>query len=500
MNSFFKNWKYDVPSGLVVFLVAVPLCLGIALASDAPLFSGLIAGIVGGIVVGAISGSALGVSGPAAGLTAIVATAIHSLGSFELFLCAVVFAGFLQIILGSLRLGFISYYFPNVVIKGMLAAIGLIIILKQIPHAVGFDKDFEGDQAFFQVDGQNTFSEILNSLNGITPAAVVITLASLTLLLFWDSKWIKNKKISVVPGPLLVVLLGMGFTYLYMGTPWELIAEHRVDVQVSGKSASELFIFPDFSGWADKKVWMVALTLAVVASVETLLSVDAADKLDPQKRITPSNRELFAQGFGNITSGLLGGLPLTQVVVRTSANVNSGGKTKLATIFHGCMIALVVFSVPFVLNLVPYASLAAILFVVGFKLAKPSVIKSVYKQGWVQFIPFVSTIVSILLTDLLIGISIGLVISFGVILYYNYRFSHLLAVDGTNYTIKLTEHMTFLNKASLTATLLKIPENVTVIFDESSVKYLAYDIIESIEDFKIRAKSKNILVEVIPQK
>lgn len=498
MNTFFKNWKQDVPSGLVVFLVAVPLCLGIALASEAPLFSGLIAGIIGGIVVGSISGSALGVSGPAAGLTAIVATAIHTLGSFELFLAAVVFAGVIQLILGALRLGFISYYFPNVVIKGMLAAIGLIIILKQIPHAVGFDKDFEGDQAFFQVDGQNTFSEILNSLNGITPAAVVITLASMLLLILWDSKRIKQSKLGLIPGPLLVVFLGMGFTALYTGTSWELIAEHRVDVQVSGKSANELFLFPDFSHWMDKKVWIVAFTLAIIASVETLLSVDASDKLDPQKRITPSNRELFAQGFGNIVSGLIGGLPVTQVVVRTSANVSSGGQSKLATIIHGCLIALVVFTIPNVLNLVPYASLAAILFMVGYKLAKPSMIIAVFKQGWVQFIPFVTTIICILLTDLLVGISIGLVISFGVILYYNFRFSHLQTVEGKNYTIKLTEHMTFLNKASLTSTLMKIPNDVTVIFDERTVKYLAPDIVDSIEDFKIRALLKNIKVEILP--
>lgn len=501
MKNLFKTWKQDVPAGLVVFLVAVPLCLGIALASEAPVFSGLIAGIMGGIVVGSISGSSIGVSGPAAGLAAIVAAAIHDLGSFEIFLSAVVFAGLIQLILGLIRAGFISYYFPNVVIKGMLAAIGLLIIFKQLPHAVGYDADYEGDESFFQADGHNTFSEIFYSLNYITLPAIVICAVSIFLLILWDSKRIQKTFLKFVPGPLIVVLLGIGATVLLQGTSWALIPKHRVDLGISGKPFRELFTFPDFSQLGNYKLYLTAATLAVVASLETLLSVDASDKLDPKKRITSGNRELLAQGIGNMASGFIGGLPVTQVVVRTSANVNSGGLNKLAAIIHGILIALTVLAVPSIFNYIPYASLAAILIMVGFKLAKPSLFKKVFQEGWLQFIPFMATILGILFTDLLIGISIGLGVSFLVILYYNFKLSHYLSVEENVYRIRLTEHMTFLNKASLIETLLKIPNNVKVIIDESQAKFLANDIVESIEDFKIRAKDKNIQIEIItPQK
>src|SRR3989344_2355731 len=300
MHSFFKTWKSDIPAGLVVFLIAVPLCLGIALASDAPPFAGLIAGIVGGIVVGSISGSSIGVSGPAAGLTAIVASAIHDLGSFELFLAAVVIAGVFQLILGVARAGTISHYFPNVVIKGMLAAIGIIIILKQLPHAVGYDKDPEGDENWVQIDGENTFSEIINSFNHVTPSAVIITVFSLILLILWERKFIQKSFLKNIPGALVVVLIGMLSTYRLKGSGWQLIAEHRVDLGVQGKSVAEL----------------------------------------------------------------IGGLPVTQVVVRSSANVNSGGKSKLSAIFHGVLIALSIFTIAGLMNYIPYASLAAILLMV----------------------------------------------------------------------------------------------------------------------------------------
>ncbi|AEA43136.1 SulP family inorganic anion transporter [Fluviicola taffensis] len=500
MKNLFKTWKQDIPAGLVVFLVAVPLCLGIALASEAPVFSGLIAGIIGGVVVGSISGSAIGVSGPAAGLTAIVATAITDLGSFELFLAAVVFAGIFQLILGIIKAGFISFYFPNVVIKGMLAAIGLLIIFKQIPHAIGYDKDFEGDESFFQADGHNTFSELFYSLNYISIPAVVICLVSVLVLILWDKKFIQKTFLKFVPGPLIVVLIGIIATISLQETSWNLIPKHRVDLGINGKSFGELFTFPDFSQLGNYKLYLTAATLAVVASLETLLSLDAADKLDNKKRITSGNRELLAQGFGNIASGLIGGLPVTQVVVRTSANVNSGGTNKLATIFHGVLIAVAVLSIPHVFSFVPYASLAAILIMVGFKLAKPTLFKKVFKEGWLQFIPFIVTIIGILLTDLLIGISIGLGVSFLVILYYNFKLSHYLSVEDDIYHIRLTEHMTFLNKASLIETLLKIPNNVKVIIDESKAKFIANDIIESIEDFKIRAQDKNIEIEIITPK
>lgn len=500
MKNLFQTWKQDVPAGLVVFLVAVPLCLGIALASEAPVFSGLIAGVIGGVVVGAISGSAIGVSGPAAGLTAIVATAIGDLGSFELFLAAVVFAGIFQIILGLIRAGFISFYFPNVVIKGMLAAIGLLIIFKQIPHAVGYDADFEGDEAFLQADGHNTFSELFYSFNYITVPALVICTVSILVLILWEQKRVQKTFLKFVPGPLVVVVLGILATIFLENTAWNLIPKHRVDLGINGKSFQELFTFPDFSQLGNYKIYVVAATLAVVASLETLLSLDASDKLDNKKRITSGNRELLAQGFGNLTSGLIGGLPVTQVVVRTSANVNSGGTNKLATILHGVLIAVAVLSIPGVFSYVPYASLAAILIQVGFKLAKPSLFKKVYKEGWLQFLPFISTIVGILFTDLLIGIAIGLGVSFLVILYYNYKLSHYLSVEGDVYRIRLTEHMTFLNKASLIETLLKIPNDVKVIIDQSEAKFLANDIVESIEDFKIRAVDKNIKIEIITPK
>ena len=500
MKNLFQTWKQDAPAGLVVFLVAVPLCLGIALASEAPVFSGLIAGIIGGIIVGTLSGSSIGVSGPAAGLAAIVAAAITDLGSFEVFLAAVVFAGAIQVILGLIRAGFISFYFPNVVIKGMLAAIGLLIIFKQIPHAVGYDADYEGDEAFFQADGHNTFSELFYSLNYITFPALIICAVSIALLILWDSKGLQKTFLKFVPGPLVVVVLGILATVLLQGTSWALIPKHRVDLGISGKRFGELFTFPDFSQLGNYKLYLTAATLAIVASLETLLSVDASDKLDPKKRITSGNRELLAQGIGNITSGFIGGLPITQVVVRTSANVNSGGMNKLATIIHGTLIAITVLSVPGIFNYIPYASLAAILIMVGFKLAKPALFKKVYKEGWLQFIPFIVTILGILFTDLLIGISIGLGVSFLVILYYNFKLSHYLSVEDNVYRIRLTEHMTFLNKASLIETLLKIPNNVKVIIDESKAKFLANDIVESIEDFKIRAKDKNIEIEIITPK
>jgi len=497
MKNIFSTWKQDIPAGLVVFLVAVPLCLGIALASGANPFAGLIAGIVGGFIVGAISGSSIGVSGPAAGLVTIVAPAIISLGSFQIFLSAVVIAGILQIIFGIVKAGYLSYYFPNVVVKGMLVAIGLQIIFKQWPHALGYDKDYEGDESFLQADGQNTFSEIYHSLGYITPAALIICIVSILLLVMWERKFIQQTFLKFVPAPLVVVLLGIIATVSLEGSNWAIEAQHRVDLGIAGKPVYEFFTFPDFSHLLDTKVYVVAVTIAIVASLESLLSVDASDKLDPKKRVTPVNRELVAQGIGNVISGAVGGLPVTQVVVRTSANVNSGGTNKLAAISHGSFIALSVLLIPFIFNYIPYASLAAILIQVGFKLAKPSIFKSVYKQGWLQFIPFLVTIGCIIFTNLLVGVLCGLVVSFIVILYHNFRLSHYMDVDGKDYTIKLTEHMTFLNKASLLKTLTNIPNDVKVTIDQRDVKHLAHDIVESINDFKVRAKDKNIEIEIL---
>lgn len=497
MKNLFKTWKQDIPAGLVVFLVAVPLCLGIALASGANPFAGLIAGIMGGLVVGAISGSSIGVSGPAAGLVTIVAPAILDLGSFSIFLSAVVIAGVLQIIFGIVKAGYLSYYFPNVVVKGMLVAIGLQIIFKQWPHALGYDKDYEGDESFLQADGENTFSELYHSLGYVTPSALIVCVVSILILILWDKKMIQKTFLKFVPGPLIVVLIGIIATVSLDGSSWAIEVQHRVDLGIAGKPIKEFFTFPDFTHLADTRIYVIAFTIAVVASLESLLSVDASDKLDPKKRVTPVNRELIAQGIGNVLSGAIGGLPVTQVVVRTSANVNSGGTNKLATITHGSLIVLSVLLVPFLFGYIPYASLAAILIMVGFKLAKPSVFKTVYKQGWLQFIPFIVTIGCIIFTNLLVGVLCGLIVSFLVILYHNFKLSHYLEKDGENYTIRLTEHMTFLNKASLLKTLTNIPNNVKVTIDQRDVKHLAHDIVESIEDFKIRAKDKNIEIEIL---
>ncbi len=497
MKNLFKTWKQDIPAGLVVFLVAVPLCLGIALASGANPFAGLIAGIMGGLVVGAISGSSIGVSGPAAGLVTIVAPAILDLGSFSIFLSAVVIAGVLQIIFGIVKAGYLSYYFPNVVVKGMLVAIGLQIIFKQWPHALGYDKDYEGDESFLQADGENTFSELYHSLGYVTPSALIVCVVSILILILWDKKMIQKTFLKFVPGPLIVVLIGIIATVSLDGSNWAIEVQHRVDLGIAGKPIKEFFTFPDFTHLADTRIYVIAFTIAVVASLESLLSVDASDKLDPKKRVTPVNRELIAQGIGNVLSGAIGGLPVTQVVVRTSANVNSGGTNKLATITHGSLIVLSVMLVPFLFGYIPYASLAAILIMVGFKLAKPSVFKTVYKQGWLQFIPFIVTIGCIIFTNLLVGVLCGLIVSFLVILYHNFKLSHYLEKDGENYNIRLTEHMTFLNKASLLKTLTNIPNNVKVTIDQRDVKHLAHDIMESIEDFKIRAKDKNIEIEIL---
>lgn len=506
MLSLFKSWRDDLPAGLVVFLVAVPLCLGIASASEAPLFSGLIAGIIGGVVVGSLSGSSIGVSGPAAGLTAIVASAIHDLGAFELFLASVVIAGVFQVILGILRAGFISNYFPNVVIKGMLAAIGIIIILKQLPHAVGYDKDPEGDEAFFQVDGENIFSEIINSLNHLTPAAVVITVVSLTVLICWDKKFIQKTFLRFIPGPMVVVVLGILFTLGFTGTEWNLIAEHRVDVGVTGKKFSELFTFPDFSQLANAKIYTTALILAVVASLETLLSVEASDKLDPERRETPGNRELVAQGAGNIVSGLIGGLPLTQVVVRTSANVNSGGRNKLAAIFHGLLIATAVMTIPGMMNYIPFASLAAILLQVGYKLAKPKMIASIFKEGWLQFIPFALTVVFVVRLDLLSGVAIGLASSVIISMIQWLTLKDISKKQlklrendrAGHYHLELPDFISFVKKPAVIKALNEVPENGKLKVDLSNVQILSRDVHDTIHDFKEKAESKNISIDIIP--
>lgn len=502
---FLKNLKSDIPSGLVVFLVALPLCLGIALASKVNPISGIIAGVVGGIVVGFISGSPLGVSGPAAGLITIVTAAVISLGSFEIFLSAVVLAGVMQIILGLLKVGVLGYYFPMAVIKGMLAGIGVTIVLKNIPHAVGYDKDPEGDLGFFQVDGENTFSELLNMLNFINPGAVTITVISMIILILWEQKFFKKMSwTSIIPGPLVAVITGVILTMAFDGhSTFGLKTDELVNIPEVGSFAEfkGLFVFPDWSHFGNPDLYVVAATIAVVASLETLLCVEATDKLDPQKRVTPTNRELIAQGSGNIISGLFGGLPITQVIVRSSANINSGGKTKFSAIFHGFLLMFCVLLIPGILNKIPYASLAAILFMVGYKLSRPALYKQMWGKGIGQFIPFIATIGFIVFTNLLVGIAVGLAIAIVQILWNNFQtpfhFDPDNHKDGEPINIELSEDVSFLNKAGILHTLNLIPDGSKVIIDGHKNKTIHPDITEMIEDFKENAKTRNIEVECI---
>ncbi len=497
-----KEFKYDFPAGIVVFLVAVPLCLGIALASGAPLFSGIIAGFVGGIVVTLISGSQLGVSGPAAGLAVIVLNAIESLNNFEVFLSAVVLAGLMQLALGFLKAGSIAYYFPSSVIKGMLAGIGVIITLKQIPHAFGYDEDYEGDLTFVQADGETTFSELINALNYVSPAAVIISALSLFILIFWDRVLLKKSKIfQIIQGPLVVVVLGvlLNILFQYNFPNITLRANHLVELPVAGSIQGffQQFTTPDFGRIFTYDLWFLAGTLAVVASLETLLCLEATDKLDPYKRISSANRELKAQGVGNMVSGLIGGLPVTQVIVRSSTNIQSGGRTKLSAFIHGVFILISVMLIPEVLNMIPLASLAAILVMVGYKLAKPALFKSMYRSGWSQFLPFVTTVVAIVLTDLLTGIGIGLVMGIFYLLKNNYHVSHYLHKEKTTegeekYRIVLAEEVSFLNKASIMKTLRNIPGNSALEIDFTKSVIIDHDIKELIENYKDTAKRKNV--------
>jgi len=496
-----NNLRNDLPASIVVFLVALPLCLGVALASGAPLFSGIIAGFIGGIVVGYFSKSALSVSGPAAGLTTIVLASIQQLGAYDIFLVAVVLAGGMQITLGFIRAGTIGNYFPSSVIKGMLAAIGLILILKQIPHAVGYDSDFIGDDNFYQQDGENTFSELIKALNYIQPGATVICLISIGILILWERPFVRKTLFSrIVPAPLLVVFLGISLNELYrFYFPGLLIsAEHLVSLPVSEGLPSFIsqFTFPDFSMILNQQVWIAAVTIAVVASLESLLSIDAIDKLDPYKRLTPLNHELKAQGLGNLLSGLVGGLPVTSVIVRSSANVNSGAKTKTSAIIHGLLLLVTAMLIPGLLNKIPLACLAAILLMTGYKLTKPAIIQDMFKKGWEQFIPFSITILAILFTNLLQGIFIGLSIGLIFVLRANFHKALFCVQEGDRYLVRLTKDVSFLNKALLRNTLREIPDNSHVIIDGARSTFIDNDIIETIQDFQQSALSRNISVEL----
>ncbi|MEM9327254.1 MAG: SulP family inorganic anion transporter [Bacteroidota bacterium] len=498
MISYKENLRYDIPASIVVFLVALPLCLGIALASGAPLFSGLIAGISGGIVVGFLSGSQLSVSGPAAGLTVIVLSAIERLGAYETFLMAVVLGGLFQFILGSVKAGIIGHFFPSAVIKGMLSAIGLILILKQIPHALGDDQDYEGDDAFWQPDGENTFTEIVLAVQNIDPGALIIALTCLIVLVMMDRfKW--NR---IVPGPLVAVVLAVVINEVLYGmisSDLVLRGVHLVSLPVAEdfEDFVGFFTLPDFSQLANPQVYVTAATIALIASLETLLSLDAVDKLDPFKRIAPTNRELKAQGIGNMVSGLVGGLPITAVIVRSTANVSSGGRTKVSAIVHGFLLLFAVAFIPTIINLIPLAALAAILLQVGWKLTKPALYKQLYAQGWDQFAPFVITILAILFTDLLKGITIGIIVGIAFVIKANLHQAITVKVEGNKYIIKLQKDVSFLNKAFLRRTLKSIPDNSIVVFDGSKAVWVDHDIIETIEDFKATAESEGIAIEIV---
>ena len=480
-----SHLKDDIPAGLVVFLVALPLCLGIALASGAPLFSGIISGIIGGIIVAMFSGSALSVTGPAAGLTVIVLNGITDLGSYDVFLLAVVIAGILQIILGFLKAGVIGYYFPSSVIKGMLAAIGIILILKQAPLAIGYDKS-SGVQ--FQM------------------GSVIIAGISIAIILIWDLPVFKKFLFfKFVPGALIAVITGVLLNNFFAShhQDWVLSANQLVKLPVSDSFDGFLnqFTFPNFSALTNYKVYVLAFTIAIIASLETLLSTEAADKLDPYKRVTPTNLELKAQGVGNLLSGLIGGLPMTAVIVRTSANVNAGGKTKVSAIIHGIFLLLSVAFLASILNKIPLACLAAVLLIVGYKLAKISLFKEMYKLGWEQFVPFIVTVVAIQFSDLLKGIALGMLVAIFYILRTNYRRDYEFHYDKSSDTkkVKLTllEHVTFINKGSIANKLSSLEDGTIIEINAEKAHYIDLDVLEIIYDFKANSIHRNIQVELV---
>ncbi|MFN5936969.1 MAG: SulP family inorganic anion transporter [Sphingobacteriales bacterium] len=501
MKKYVQSIGADFPASIVVLLVALPLCLGIALGSQAPLFSGIIAGIVGGIVIGMLSGSHLSVSGPAAGLTVIVATAIGKLPAYEAFLLAVVIAGFLQILLGFFKAGILGDYVPNSVIKGMLAAIGLILILKQFPHLVGYDKaSFEGNESFNDPAG-NTFTGIFTSFNYVDSAAILIGSISLFMLILWESKSFKNQKfLTYIPGPLVVVIVGTGINeWLKQYNPAMALGTfHLVSLPVAAslQEFTGFFRFPDIKFLSDPNVWTTAVTLAIVASLETLLGIEAVDKLDPYKRVTPTNRELKAQGVGNAISGFLGGLPLTSVIVRSSANVSSGAKSKMSTIYHGALMLLSVIFIPAILNKIPLSALAAILIFTGYKLAKIPLMREFYNKGWDQFVPFIVTIIAILLTDLLVGIMIGIFVGLFFMIRSNFRSSVLVVHDNHNYMVRLRKDVSFLNKPIIKKKLEELPEQSYVLIDATRADFIDKDIIDVVNEFIQHAPLKNIRVEV----
>lgn len=507
-----KFLKNDIPSSIVVFLVALPLCLGIALASGAPFFSGIISGIIGGVVIGMLSGSKLSVSGPAAGLAALVLAAITNIGDFRLFLCAVVIAGILQILMSLARLGGVANYFPSSVIKGMLTSIGILIIAKQIPHAFGYDRDEKGNLTELFPYGNEDMHELLQPLQHVNVGVFLVCVISIIIMVVWEKPFIKNK-VKFIPGALVAVIVSILLNELFRSTGSALFIEeeHLVQIKAASSPAEFLsfFTFPDFNGFLNSKVIMTGVMIAIIASLETLLSIEAVDNIDPERNVTNTNRELFAQGIGNGIAGLIGGLPVTSVIVRSSANINSGAKSKLSTVLHGLLLLVCVISIPSLLNLIPLSSLAAILFITGYKLCKLSVFKKMIGNGKYQYIPFFVTVTVILAIDLfgiykpvkgeglLIGVIAGLIAAIGAILHGNLKNSYYFHEDkhqtGDVINMSLSEEVSFLNKGSIRETLDHIPENSTVIIDASKTQYIDFDVLELIKEFRdIKAPLKNI--------
>lgn len=501
VNYYLSNLGKDIPASIVVFLVALPLCLGIALASGAPLFSGVIAGIIGGIIVGLASGSHLSVSGPAAGLTVIVFNAIESLGSFGAFLLSLVIAGVMQITLGFLKAGLIGAFFPAAVIKGMLAAIGLILIIKQTPHATGYHASYEGDESYMQETAGSSFSELLGSLEGISPGATIVSVVALSILILWESPLLRRLLlVRLIPGPLIVVVWGVAYnlwSQQYL-PDWAISNEHLVSLPELGSMSNFMaqLRLPDFSYFTDLKVYKIAATLAIIASLETLLSIEAVDKLDPHKRIAPTNRELKAQGLGNLISGMLGGLPITAVIVRSSANINAGGQTRISCIFHGVFLLISVLFFAGYLNMIPLSCLAAILLQTGYKLAKPAMFIEFYRKGWNQLLPFAITVIAILVTDLLQGIAIGMGAGIFFVLRANFHEAITLTQHGQHYLLRLHKDVSFLNKALLRKHLSGIPNDSELLIDGIKALFIDQDILETIADFMHAAPDRNISVEI----
>lgn len=496
----FKTIKNDLPASIVVFFVALPLCLGIALASGAPLFSGLISGIIGGIVVGALSGSKIGVSGPAAGLAAIVATAIITLGSYEDFLVAVVLGGIIQLIFGVVRLGIIGYFFPSSVIKGMLTGIGIFIVLKEIPYFFGYE---------VPINGGTTWKNIANSIQNISAGPTLIGVIGLAILILWDRVLSKKGRIfQLIQGPLVAVVVGIIFYMLTKSNAnFALTEEQLVSVPVPKNIDSFFgqFTFPNFEVITKAEVWVIAFTIALVASLETLLCVEATDKLDPNKNVTPTNRELLAQGVGNVLSGMIGGLPITQVIVRSSANIQSNGRSKASAILHGFFLLFAVMLIPALLNQIPLSVLAAVLFLVGYKLAKPSLFIKMFQLGWKQWLPFLTTIVGIIAIDLLKGLALGLAVGIVATLIKSYQNSHFLHkedVSNGKPKIKMTlaEEVTFFNKGAILKELDSLEENTNLELDVTKTRFLDNDIIEIMEDFQWKAKERNINIKLVSQR